>query len=100
MLILTLLMVYYSLINSHLNYCINNWGSASVQARSQEFVMGGCCGGLGAEPPFAGGQWIPQPPEANGGLGAKFALGRRRQGGLGAEPFNKIGFRIFRISDF
>ena len=28
------------------------------QARSQKFAMGGgCFGGLGAEPPAAGGQW-------------------------------------------
>ena len=45
------------------------------QARSQKFAMGGCFGGLGAEPPAAGRQWgvggqSPQPPEA-GGLGAK-----------------------------
>ena len=32
------------------------------QARSQKFAMGGCFGGLGAD---------PQSPEANGSLGAK-----------------------------
>ena len=54
-----------------------------MQARSQKFAMGGCLGGLGAEPPAAGGQWgsggeapscrrlgvwgqSPQPPEARG----------------------------------
>jgi len=28
-----------------------------LPGKSQEFVMGDCCGGLGAEPPAAGGQW-------------------------------------------
>ena len=58
-----------------------------MQARSQKFAMGGCFGGLGAEPPAAGGQsgsgaealaagsmgvWgqSPRPPEARG-LGAE-----------------------------
>ena len=58
-----------------------------IQARSQKFAMGGgCLGGLGAEPPAAGGQWgsggeapscrrlgvwgkSPQPPEARGSGG-------------------------------
>jgi len=45
-----------------LNLLLLQASLASHQAHNQEFVMGGCCGGLGAE---------PQPPEANGGLGAK-----------------------------
>ena len=58
-----------------------------MQARSQKFAIGGgCFGGLGAEPPAAGGQWesggeapsrrrqgvwgqSPQPPEARGSGG-------------------------------
>ena len=42
------------------------------QVRSQKFVMGGCCGGVAAEHPAAGGQApsrrrpSPQPPEARG----------------------------------
>ena len=35
------------------------------QVRSQKFAMGSCFGGLGAEPPAAGGQW------GSGDLGAK-----------------------------
>ena len=62
-----------------------------TQARSQKFAMGGCLGGLGAEPPAAGGQrgygyeapscrrlevWglRPQPPEARGSGGGATAL--------------------------
>ena len=59
-----------------------------MQARSQKFVMGGLFGGLGAEPPAAGGQWGlgASPPAAGGwGFGGK-APSRRRHGGLGAEP--------------
>ena len=61
-------------------------GGPPKQARSQKFAMGGCLGGLGAEPPAAGGQWesrgevpsrrrlevweqSPQPPEARGSGG-------------------------------
>jgi len=39
----------------------NTQKSAHSQARSQEFIMGGFCGVWGRS---------PQPPEANGGLGA------------------------------
>ena len=56
-----------------------------VQARSLKFTMGeGCFGGLGAEPPAAGGQM---------GSGGE-TPSRRRHGGLGAEPLalNNFGF--------
>ena len=56
-----------------------------VQARSQKFTMGeGWFGGLGAEPPAAGGQM---------GSGGETPSGRRH-GGLGAEPLalNNFGF--------
>ena len=56
-----------------------------VQARSQKFTMReGCFGGLGAEPPAAGGQM---------GSGGE-TPSRRRHGGLGAEPLalNNFGF--------
>ena len=56
-----------------------------VQARSQKFTMeGGCFGGLGAEPPAAGGQI---------GSGEE-TPSHRRHGGLGAEllTLNNFGF--------
>ena len=55
-----------------------------VQARSQKFTMEGCFGGLGAEPPAAGGQM---------GSGGE-TPSHRRHGGLGAEPLalNNFGF--------
>ena len=94
------------------------------QARSQKFAMGGAVfGGLGADPPAAEGQWgsggeapsrrrlggwgqSPQPPETNGGLGAKppaaggwgfggKAPSRRRHGGVGAEPPALKNFAFF-----
>ena len=45
----------------------------------------GCYGGLGAEPPAAGGYW---------GSGGK-APSRRRHGGLGAEPPALENFAFF-----
>ena len=75
-----------------------------LQARSQKFVMGGTV------------WWVwgrsPQPPEANGGLGAKpqgaggwefggKAPSRRRHGGLGAEPPALENFAFFaKITSF
>ena len=57
-----------------------------VQARSQKFTMGGgCFGGLGAEPPAAGGQM---------GSGGE-TPSRRRHGGLGAEPLELNNFGFF-----
>ena len=55
-----------------------------VQGRSQKFTMGGCFGGLGAEPPAAGGQM---------GSGGE-TPSRWRHGGLGAQPLalNNFGF--------
>ena len=55
----------------------------SAVARSQKFAMWGCFGGLGAEPPAAGGHVGEDP--SRWGFGGK-ALSRRRHGGLGAEP--------------
>jgi len=55
-------------------------------------VGGGCCRGLGAEPPAAGSQWgsrgrSPQLPEA-GGLGAKPpAAGGKWDWGRSAQRF-------------
>ena len=61
-------------------------GEEHNQARSQKFAMeGGCFGGLGAEPPAAGGQW---------GSGGK-APSRRRHGGLGAKPPALENFAFF-----
>ena len=65
--------------------------------RSQKFAMGGLFWGLAG---------IPQPPEANGGLGAtpQAARGwgfgskaptRRRYGGLGTEPPVLENFAFF-----
>ena len=58
-----------------------------VQARSQKFTMGvgGCFGGLGAEPPAAGDQM---------GSGGE-TPSRRRHGGLGAEPLALENFGFF-----
>ena len=74
------------------------------QARSQKFAMrGGYFGGLGAEPPAAGGQWglgrSPQPPEA-GGLGQGPQPPEARGSGGGA-PSARI-FCIFfaKITSF
>ena len=47
-----------------------------VQARSHKFAMGGLCLGVWGR--------SPQPPEANGGLGAKPQP--LEAGGLGAKP--------------
>ena len=38
----------------------------NIQARSQKFAMGGCLGGLGAEPPEANGVLGAKPPAAGG----------------------------------
>ena len=68
------------------------------QARSQKFAMGGAVLGVWGR--------SPQPPEANGGLGAKppaaggwgfggKAPSRRRHGGLGAEPPALENFAFF-----
>ena len=57
----------------------------------------GCFGGLGAEPPAAGGQWGlgANPPAAGGwGFGGK-APSRRKHGGLGAEPQRSKILRFF-----
>ena len=55
---------------------VPHYGKSGVQARSQKFEMRRLFGGLGAEPPAAGGQWelgvwrkSPQPPEARGSGG-------------------------------
>ena len=77
--------------------------TASTQARSQKFAMGGAVWG------FWG--WSPQPPEANGGLGEKppaaggwgfggKAPSRRRHGGLGAEPPAPEKFAFFCKNNF
>ena len=69
-----------------------------TQARSQKFAMGGAVLGVWGR--------SPQPPEANGGLGAKppaaggwgfggKAPSRRRHGGLGAEPPALENFAFF-----
>ena len=68
------------------------------QARSQKFAMGGAVLGVWGR--------SPQPPEANGGLGAKppaaggwgfggKAPSRRRHGGVGAEPPALKNFAFF-----
>ena len=74
------------------------------QARSQKFVMGGAVWGVWGQ--------SPQPPETNGGLGAKLpaaggwgfggkAPSRRRHGGLGAEPPALENFAFFaKITKF
>ena len=75
----------------------------SSQARSQKFVMGGAVWGVWGR--------SPQPPEANGGLGAKpsaaggwgsggKAPSRRRHGGLGAEPPALETFAFFCKNNF
>ena len=69
-----------------------------MQARSQKFAMGGAVLGVWGR--------SPQPPEANGGLGASSpaaggwgfggkAPSRRRHGGLGAEPPALENFAFF-----
>ena len=77
------------------NYRIEN---RSRQARSQKFAMeGGCFGGLGAEPPAAGGQWgLEAKPQAARGwaFGGK-APSRRRHGGLGCGAPSARKFCIF-----
>ena len=71
---------------------------ASDQARSQKFAMGGADLGVWGR--------SPQPPEANGGLGAKppaagnwgfggKAPSRRRHGGVGAKPPALKNFAFF-----
>ena len=39
------------------SYDFSSGSLAGTQARSQNFAIGSCCGGLGAGPPVAGGQW-------------------------------------------
>ena len=58
--------------------------------------MGGCFGGLGAEPPAAGGQWESGSEAAAGcwGFGGKAPI-RQRHGGLGAEPPALGNFAFF-----
>ena len=74
-----------------------------VQARSQKFAMGGAVWGVWGR--------SPQPPEANGGLGAKppaaggwgfggKAPSRRKHGGLGAEPPALENFAFFCKNNF
>ena len=74
-----------------------------AQARSQKFAMGGAFWGVWGR--------SPQPPEANGGLGAKppaaggwgfggKAPSRRRHGGLGAEPPALENFAFFCKNNF
>ena len=73
------------------------------QARSQKFAMGGgCFGGLGAEPPAAGGQWgygKEAPSRRRLGVWGK-VLSRRRHGGLGAEPPALENFAFFCKNNF
>ena len=83
-----------SILISHIVY---------MQARSQKFAMGGAVWGVWGR--------SPQPPEANGGLGAKppaaggwgfggKAPSRRRHGGLGAEPPALENFAFFCKNNF
>ena len=73
------------------------------QARSQKFAMGGLFGGVWGR--------SLQPPEANGGLGAKppaaggwgfggKAPSRQRHGGVGAEPPALENFAFFCKNNF
>ena len=73
-------------------------GIIQYQARSQKFAMGGAVLGVWGR--------SPQPPEANGGLGASppaaggwgfggKAPSRRRHGGVGAEPPALENFAFF-----
>ena len=73
------------------------------QARSQKFVMGGAVWGVWGR--------SPQPPEANGGLGAKppaaggwgfrgKAPSRRRHGGLGGGAIALENFAFFCKNNF
>ena len=73
-----------------------------AQAHSQKFVMGGCFGGLRAEPPAAGGQWGlgAKPPAAGGGGFGGKAPSRRRHGGLEAEPQALEKFAFFCKNNF
>ena len=74
-----------------------------VQGRSQKCAMGGAVLGVWGR--------SPQPPEANGGLGAKppaaeswgfggKAPSRRRHGGLGAKPRALENFAFFCKNNF
>ena len=63
---------------------------------------GGCLGGLGAEPPAAGGQWGSggeAPSCRRLGFVGK-APSRRRHGGLGAEPPALENFAFFCKNNF
>ena len=82
-----------------------NGKNRNMQARSQKFAMGGAVVGVWGR--------SPQPPEANGGLGAKppaagdlgfegKAPSRRRHGGLEAEPpaLENLAFFFAKITKF
>ena len=79
-------------------------GKYVSQARrvARNLQWGGCLGGLGAEPPAAGGQWGSggKAPSAGGwGFGGK-APSRRRHGGLGAETPALENFAFFCKNNF
>ena len=99
------LLSYKAIGSNYLSFVVT-----SMQARSQKFAMGGAVlgvwgrspqppeanGGLGAKPPAAGGWGFgAKPPAAGGwGFGGK-APSRRRHGGLGAEPPALENFAFF-----
>ena len=69
----------------------------SRQERSQKFAMGGCFGGLGEEPPAAGGQlgsWGEAPSCRRLGVWGQSPQ-RYRHGGLGAEHPALENFAFF-----
>ena len=91
------------LINSNTADCIISTTPYYQQARSQKFAMGGAVWGVWGR--------SPQPPEANGGLGAKppaaggWGFGgktpsRRRHGGLREEPPVLEKFAFFCKNNF
>ena len=67
------------------------------QARGQKFAMGGYFGGLGAEPPAAGGQWGSKgeaPSCLRLGVWGK-APSRRRHEGMGRSPQRSKSLHFF-----
>ena len=71
------------------------------QVRSQKSAMGGCFGGLGAEPPAAGGQWGSGDEAPSRWRFRGKAPCRRRHRVYGAEPQrSKILHFFAKITSF